>query len=276
MSWGLVLSGGAAFGIANGGVLEVLEREGLKPDCIAGSSMGAIIAAGCAFGISLDHIHEAVRQLTIVSVARFSDLPLRHGLHSGIFRHEVERLMRPFFGDATIGDCRIPFVCVAGKVHKRIAWSHIVRRTFRQEFENAVSHYVFPPETRLVDALAATSAIPVVFSPVEIAGQTFVDLCHFGPIPARALKDRFHPDRIVATDTHPTYDTLRTFLPTGWREFLEAGDQAIAEDKAVCDVLISPVPPYVLFRFDKGEAFWEAGKKAAEKSLPHVKALIYS
>jgi len=276
MSWGLVLSGGAAFGIANGGVLEVLEREGLKPDCIAGSSMGAIIAAGCAFGIPLDRIHEAVRQLTIVSVARFSDLPLRHGLHSGIFRHEVERLMRPFFGDATIGDCSIPFVCVAGKVHKRIAWSHIVRRTFRQEFEEAVSHYVFPPETRLVDALAATSAIPVVFSPVDIHGQTFVDLCHFGPIPARALKDRCHADRIVATDTHPTYDALRTFLPTGWREFLEAGDKVIAEDKAACDVLICPVPPFALFRFDKGEAFWEAGKKAAEKSLPHVKALIYS
>lgn len=274
VSWGLVLSGGAAFGIANGGILDVLEREGLKPDCIAGSSMGAIIAGSYALGIPMDRLRAEVEALTIVGIARLQGWPLKNGLHGGFLRHEVERILTPHLGDARIGDCKIPFLCVAGKVHERICWSHIVRRNFREEFERAVSPFIFPPETRLVDALAASSAIPVLFSPVEIGGESFVDLCHFGPIPARALKERFHPDHIVATDTHPTYDTLRAFLPVGWREFLEAGDAIIVEDKAACDVLLHPVPPYALFRFDKGAAFWQAGVTAAEESLARVTALV--
>lgn len=274
MSFGLVLSGGAAFGLTNGGVLEVLEREGIRPSCIAGSSMGAIIAGSYALGLPIERLRAEVQALTLIGVARLSDRPLQNGLHSGLLRHEVERILTPYFGDARIGDCKIPFLCVAGRVHERIHWSHIVRRNFREEFERAVSRHVFPPETRLIDALAASSAIPALFSPVEVNGETFVDLCHFGPIPARALKERFHPERIVATDTHPTYDTLRTFLPRGWREFLEAGDAAIAEDKAVCDLLVRPVPPYALFRFDKGEAFWQAGKQAMEDRLADAKAMI--
>lgn len=274
MSWGLVLSGGAAFGIANGGVLEVLEREGLKPDSIAGSSMGAIFAAGYALGIPIDRMHAAIGGLSLLNVARVSDRPMKDGLQGGFLRQKLERHVKPLFGDARIADCKIPFVCVAGKLHGSVAWSHIVRKGFRKEFESAVSFHVFPPETKLMDAVAASSAIPVVFSPVEVDNEHFVDLCHFGPIPARALKERFHPDCIIATDTHPTYEKLRKFLPPGWRDFLEAGDATILEDKAACDLIIRADPPYPLFRFDKGEAFWEAGRRAGEEALSTLNMIL--
>jgi len=274
MSWGLVLSGGAAFGIANGGVLEVLEREGLKPDCIAGSSMGAIFGACCALGIPVARIRKAIDDLSLLNVARLSDQLLKDGLQGGFLRQELERHVQPLFGDARIADCKIPFVCVAGKLHGPIAWSHIVRKGFRDEFNAAVSFHVFPPETKLMDAVAASSAIPVVFSPISIDGEQYVDLCHFGPIPARALQERFHPDRIVATDTEPMYEKLRKFLPSGWRDFLEAGDEHIALDKAACDLVIGVDPPASLFRFDKGQAFWEAGRRAAEEKLEAMKKLL--
>jgi len=51
-SVGLVLSGGGARGLAHIGVLRVLEREGIPVDFLAGTSMGGVIAAGYAAGMS--------------------------------------------------------------------------------------------------------------------------------------------------------------------------------------------------------------------------------
>ncbi|MDD5751394.1 MAG: patatin-like phospholipase family protein [Candidatus Peribacteraceae bacterium] len=274
MHWGLVLSGGAAFGIANGGVLEVLEHEGLKPDYVAGSSMGAIVGAAYAMGIPLPKLRKCVGKLCLTNVARWSPHPLKDGLHGGIFRQCLEEHLGPLLQDACIADCTIPFVCVAGKVKESIRWMHILHEGFTQEVLDSVELHVFPPKTKLLDAVTASSAIPVVFSPVEIDGIQYVDLCHFGPIPARTLKEMYDPDRIIATDTYPSYDGLARFLPAGWKEFLRVGHAEIKKSKAVCDLLIKPVMPFPLFRFDKGEAFWEAGKQVAAERIADVKAVI--
>jgi predicted acylesterase/phospholipase RssA len=60
---GLVLSGGGARGLAHIGLLEVLEREGLRVDCVAGTSMGASIGALWASGYSAAAIAQVVRSL---------------------------------------------------------------------------------------------------------------------------------------------------------------------------------------------------------------------
>lgn len=57
----LALGGGAARGLAHIGVLEVLEREGVRPGCIAGSSMGGIIGALAAAGFTAREIAEVAR-----------------------------------------------------------------------------------------------------------------------------------------------------------------------------------------------------------------------
>jgi NTE family protein len=58
---GLALGGGAARGLAHIGVLDVLEREGIRADCIAGSSMGGLIGALSAAGLRARDILEAAR-----------------------------------------------------------------------------------------------------------------------------------------------------------------------------------------------------------------------
>jgi NTE family protein len=55
-SLGLALSGGGFRGLAHIGVLRTLERHGLKPDFIAGTSAGSLIGALCAAGTSADDI----------------------------------------------------------------------------------------------------------------------------------------------------------------------------------------------------------------------------
>src|SRR3989338_1204623 len=79
-SWGLALSGGSAFGIANAGVIEVLERENLRPNCIVGSSMGAIVGALWALGCTTKDMRAVCSGLSLLSVASLSDTPFQGGL----------------------------------------------------------------------------------------------------------------------------------------------------------------------------------------------------
>jgi NTE family protein len=60
---GLVLSGGGARGIAHVGVLKALEEQGVRPDCIAGTSMGSLIGALYASGYPAARIEEIVRSV---------------------------------------------------------------------------------------------------------------------------------------------------------------------------------------------------------------------
>ncbi len=271
---GLVLSGGAAWGLANIGVLEVLEREKIRIDCIAGSSMGAIVAGVYALGVPVKDILEVSRQLTVFKIARISDRPLKQGLHGGLFRQQLEDILTPSIGNAQIGDCRMPFVCVAGRVKRPIPWEKIVLPGFADRFFDAVEPYVFPDETRLMDALLASSAIPVAFSPVEIGTDTFIDLVHVGAIPASALQKQCSPDFLIGTDTNPRYGQLQKFLPSGWREYLDRGHEMLEREKALCDVMIEPKLSGSALRFDKAAQFIAAGREAAEVALPALQRIL--
>jgi NTE family protein len=276
MKRGIVLSGGAAWGIANIGVLQVLEREGFSFDCIAGSSMGAIVAAVYALGLPLDECVRIVTKISLLDVARISKDPLKNGLHGGLLTQKLDAILRPLIGDAVIADCKIPFVCMAGKVRHPIQWEHIIRPGFTDAFFAAVEPYVFPSDTPIIEALLASSAIPVVFSPVTIGTETFVDLVHFGTIPARQLKKLYAPDIIIGTDTNPRYGILQKFLPSPWREFIERGHTEILADREACDLVIQPTMPAPVFRFDKAQSFITAGQNETEKALPRIRELFLS
>lgn len=276
MTWGLVLSGGAAWGIANGGVVEVLEREGLRPDCIAGSSMGAIVGALFALGLGPETLRSLCEDIRMTNIATLSERPLKGGLlHGGLLRHRLEERLAHLIGpDTRIADCRIPFVCVVGRVKEPVRWERIVRGGFVEHVEACIEPYVFPPDTPLIQAIVASSAIPVLFSPVTIDGTEFIDLVHFGAIPARTIRAQFHPDAVIATDTCARHEEWRPFLPRGWKDFLDAGHRELEQSRSVCDLIVKPSLSGNPFRFDKAADFYDEGKRAAEQSLPAIRALL--
>ncbi|PKN97720.1 MAG: hypothetical protein CVU42_14895 [Chloroflexi bacterium HGW-Chloroflexi-4] len=53
---GLALSGGATHGAAHIGILQILEREGIIPDFVAGTSAGALVGAAYCAGVPLDEL----------------------------------------------------------------------------------------------------------------------------------------------------------------------------------------------------------------------------
>ena len=110
---GLALGGGSARGWAHIGVIRALERAGIRPDIVCGTSIGALVGAAYAAG-ELDHFEQWVLRLRFGDVVAFMDLSLTGGLFKG------ERLMDYFrhrFKDRPIEELGMPFAAVATALH---------------------------------------------------------------------------------------------------------------------------------------------------------------
>jgi NTE family protein len=93
---GLVLSGGGARGLAHVGVLQMLEDLRVPIDCIAGTSMGALVGGSYAAGVSPEKMRDVLSQSDLVEL--FDDLPPRSEIPLRIKRDSY----RPLF-DFTVG-----------------------------------------------------------------------------------------------------------------------------------------------------------------------------
>src|SRR5690606_11151670 len=60
---GLVLSGGGAKGIAHVGILKAMEKAGIKPDYITGTSMGAVVGGLYSLGYSADELEDIIKSI---------------------------------------------------------------------------------------------------------------------------------------------------------------------------------------------------------------------
>jgi NTE family protein len=180
---GLVLGGGGAKGGAHIGVIKVLEEMRVPVDCIAGTSMGAIVGAAYSTGMSAKELEDVVTAVNwrdiLVSAPRTSipvnrksrDLEFPMGFEVGIRdggvvapgglvpTHQIEALFRRIVGDAgpisDFNDLPIPFRAVATDL---VSGSMVV-------FDHG----------DLAEAMRASMAVPGAFAPVEINGRLHAD-----------------------------------------------------------------------------------------------------
>ena len=168
---GLALGGGAARGWAHIGVLRALEKAGIKPDIIAGTSIGAVVG-GCYAAGRLDDVEEFARSLTKRRIFGYLDFNFKGtGLING--QRLVEMLDR-HLGSCNIEDLETRFTAVATEIGS--------------------GHEVWLSRGRLVDAVRASYALPGVFKPVKIDGRWLFDGALVNPIPVsvcRALGARY-------------------------------------------------------------------------------------
>ena len=109
---GLALSGGGPRGLAHIGVLRVLERQGIPVDVLAGTSMGGIIAAGYAAGLSPEELEqEALATARIRRLFRLID-PGRPD--AGLMRGQrIQAYFEEILDSMTFDDLKIPLALVA-------------------------------------------------------------------------------------------------------------------------------------------------------------------
>jgi len=172
---GLALSGGGARGLGHVPVLEALDEMGIRPSVIAGTSIGAVMGAGYAAGMTGADISryaielfknrtDVLGRLWQLRPKRMRDLFSEGGFTIGQF--DAERVMDTFLPPGlpkTFEDLTIPLKVVATDFYGR---------------KEAVldSGALYP-------ALAASAAIPMLFRPVRIDGQAMVDGGVINPLP---------------------------------------------------------------------------------------------
>jgi len=160
---GLALGGGAAKGVAHIGVLKALEDANIEVDYIAGTSVGAMIAALYAFRVDVDTIGSLARRLTMSKVTSFK---LNK---TGFFSTEsLRELMLEYVGDVAIEDAAIPLSIVATDINS--------------------GEEIILTSGSVVDAVCASAAIPGIYIPVEINDRTLVDGGLVQNVPIEALQ----------------------------------------------------------------------------------------
>jgi len=171
----LVLSGGAARGLAHIGVIEELEKQEFEIRSIAGNSMGAYIAAMYAMD-KLQEYKEWVLKLDKVDVFKLIDFTFSsQGLIKG---DRVFNKMKTFFPDKNIEDLKIPYVAIAADITN-------------------MKEVVFT-EGSIYDAVRASVSIPTIFTPVKKDNTVLVDGGVVNPIPLNRVK-RIEGDILIAS-----------------------------------------------------------------------------
>ena len=174
----LVLGSGGARGLAHIGAIEVLEERGYRIVSIAGASMGALVGAIHAAG-KLREYRDWVRTLQRGDVLRLLDFAFgRGGLIKG---DRIVGVLRELVGDRQIEDLPIRFTAVATDLG-----------TQREVWLN---------QGPLFDAVRASIAIPMIFTPYVIGGREFVDGGLLAPVPIAATRQT-PADLVVAVDVN--------------------------------------------------------------------------
>ena len=169
---GLVLGSGAAYGLAHIGVLRVLEKENIPIDIMAGSSMGALIAAFWSAGFHSNELEKIAKTLdrktAFFKLVGFGDLSIAH--HGFLHGRQITRFMESFLGDRTVQELAVPVKIVATSL------------TSSQEiiFESG----------RVVDSLRASISIPGIFRPYHWNGELLIDGGILNPLPVDVLARR--------------------------------------------------------------------------------------
>jgi len=172
---GFVLGAGSARGWAHIGVLRALTEEGIKPDFIAGCSVGALVGAAFAAG-RIDQLEAWALGLDWKRILRLADFGLRGGLIRG---RRVREVFREQFVERGFSELSVKFAAVATDLH--------------------CGQEVWLREGKVSDAISASIAVPGLFQPVLYEDRFLVDGSVVNPIPV-SLCRAMGADIVLAVD----------------------------------------------------------------------------
>lgn len=271
---GVALSGGGARGLAHIGVLKVLEQEGVSIDLLAGTSMGGMVAAAYAAGLTPQALErEALCMASTRRLLALADPKLpRRGLFEG---QKVTDYLSQHLGNCTFGDLRCPLSLIAVDLES--------------------SQAVTLSEGSVVEAVRATIALPGLFKPVERPGQLLVDGGLLDNVPADVVR-RMGADVVIAVDvvgSTTTFSALiktlreHRYVPRGLAStfdvLLRSLDVMMKEInrrrilEASPEVIIRPaVPPEVsvLLGFTRAQETMALGEKATLEAMPDIRGVL--
>lgn len=174
--FGLALGAGSARGLAHIGVLRAFEDKGIRPEFIAGTSIGAMMGAAYASG-NLRKMEDFMRGITLKRMANYMDFTIpRQALMEG------EKIMDLLHEVITVSDfsaLQIPFCAVACDIH--------------------TGEEVLLRDGDLHQAVRASISLPGIFLPVFRDNRWLVDGGLVNPLPVSVVRD-YGVDLVIAVD----------------------------------------------------------------------------
>ncbi|MEM7428270.1 MAG: patatin-like phospholipase family protein [Pseudomonadota bacterium] len=292
---GLALGAGVARGWSHIGVIQTLIEEGIEPDVVSGTSVGALVG-GCYAAGRLDALEEFALSLTRTKIFRLLDLSWgKAGLISG---DRLRDLLDEALGETRIEDTQKPFTCIGTEL--------------------LTGHEIWLRKGRLSKAIRASYALPGIFSPIYMKELWLIDGAVVNPIPVSACRAmgarmviavNLNSDAFGGTviQTPEIADVNKAIMPLKSEQepqkpqrsvlrqmFGRASNEPglttvlmaafnISQDRLArsrlagdpADITISPPANDVgLFDFDKAQVAIEAGREAAAKIVPDIKRAI--
>jgi NTE family protein len=248
---GVALGGGFARGIAHVGVLRALEENEIPIDFIAGTSVGALIAAAYASGTSLDDMaHQA-------SLTRFRDFGRWTLSRMGMASNErLQDFLSRMATAKFFHEMRIPLAIVATDL---IKGESVHFRT-----------------GEIGPALRASCAYPGLFLPVEYRGHFLVDGFLTEQVPAPAVRE-MGAEVVISVHLEPGLleSKPRNTIEVISRSFSIIQGVSRQSWRAATDVLLEPNVHHVLWdEFVKSPQLISAGAECARAAMPQIKALL--
>src|SRR6267378_3679697 len=155
---GLALAGGFARGIAHLGVLRVLREAGIPIDCVAGTSVGALIAVGYCAGASLEEMAKIGATTSFTDFGRWT--PSWLGLATN---QRMEKYLARYTPVKTFEELKTPLAIATTDINAGVS--------------------VFYSHGAIVPPLRASCAYPGLFVPIQFEGRTLVDGFLTAPVP---------------------------------------------------------------------------------------------
>ncbi|MFK3682001.1 patatin-like phospholipase family protein [Pseudomonas sp. NPDC088890] len=182
---GLVLSGGAARGLAHIGVLKALEEQGVRIDAIAGTSMGAVVGGLYASGYSVEELEKLATTLDWQQA--LSDAPPRKDVPFRRKQDDRDFLVKQKLSFRDDGSLGLPLGVIQGQNLALLLESKLAHTADTRDFDKlpipfrAVATDIASGEKvvfrrgHLPQVIRASMSIPAVFAPVEVDGRLLVD-----------------------------------------------------------------------------------------------------
>jgi NTE family protein len=278
---GLALGSGVARGWAHLGVLKAIDKLGLVPDVVAGSSIGALVGGFYLAGHA-GPLEEWARSLTTMKMLRYLKIPLSGGMLSGTrLFSEAEHYLR----DMQISELKTPYVAIATDL-----WT---------------GHEIWLRDGKVVDAMRASLSLPGVFKPKRLNGHWLVDGALVNPVPVSVCR-ALGAEMIIAVNLNADImgkaheseappdenggsasDLTSSFRHFGHGEpstfnvmvtSLNIIQDRIARSRLAGeppDVTINPRIGHIgLLEFDRADELIRAGEQAVERAMPEIQDAI--
>ena len=269
-TFALALGAGGARGLAHIAVIEALDEMGLKPVAIAGSSIGAVIGAGYAAGLSgramrrhlIKVAHdrgEVLRRVMAARAVAWSDI-LGAGFGNPLVV-DAGKFYDAFLAEllpADFADLQIPLTVVTADLHCREA--------------------LLLREGPLKPALSAAFAVPGLVQPVALDGRVLIDGGTVDPLPFTALRGR--ADVILAVDVSGGAADTKG-LPGPWESLFAAisvmGHTIVSEKlkSGAPDLLLRPnIGVFRMLDFLQASAILRAAEPIKQEVKEKLGALL--